>query len=245
MRPTLNRLFSVIDATWPPARIETHGPWHVRQGLGGGQRVSATTRIGVVTEADIGQAEAAMDALGQPRIFMMRPEDEDLDGLLEARGYAVVDPVNIYLCPSADLAIHRPPPVSIFELSEPLAVLREIWAEAGIGPARLAVMSRVRGPHVYLLGRMDGRPGGGAFVGAHEGAHDGVAMLHALEVKPQFQRKGLGRYMMWQTAHWAQAQGLEWVSVICVQDNIGANELYKSIGMQPMGGYHYRRWLER
>ncbi len=241
MTPTLDDLFAVIDGTWPAAKIHSHGPWQIREGLGGGQRVSAATAMGAVGNKDITQAEAAMDGLGQGRIFMIRPGDSALDALLETRGYAVVDPVNIYLCPVQDLARNAPPRLSTFEITEPLAVMREIWDEGGIGSARLNVMKRTTGPRSYLFGRIEDRPAGAAFVAAH----NGVAMLHALEIKRKHQRKGLGRYLMWQAARWANGQGLPWLSVICTKANDGANGLYKSIGMTAMGGYHYRRWVEK
>lgn len=59
-------LAEVTEATWPPAATHRHGPWLIREGQGGGQRVSAASATGNWTEADIPTAEAAMRALGQP-----------------------------------------------------------------------------------------------------------------------------------------------------------------------------------
>lgn len=76
----------VVDGTWPAAKYETVGPFLVRQGLGGGSRVSAASRMGDVTATDIDAAEAAMLAMGQKRIFCLRPGDDALDAALEPAG---------------------------------------------------------------------------------------------------------------------------------------------------------------
>ena len=57
--PEPHQLFGVLDATWPPARFVAQGPWTLREGKGGGQRVSAATANSPVTETDIDSAEAA------------------------------------------------------------------------------------------------------------------------------------------------------------------------------------------
>ena len=59
----------------------------------------------------------------------------------------------------------------------PLQIAAELWAEGGIGPARLAVMERVQGPKTVILARAQDRAAGVAFVALH----DGMAMLHGLE----------------------------------------------------------------
>ncbi|MDA3889970.1 MAG: GNAT family N-acetyltransferase, partial [Allgaiera sp.] len=84
MKPSAAALYDVVDATWPPAAFHRAGPWIVREGQGGGQRVSATTAVGPVARADLDSAIARQAALGQPPIFMIRPGDEDLDGWLAA-----------------------------------------------------------------------------------------------------------------------------------------------------------------
>ena len=226
----------VVDGTWPAASYETIGPFLVRQGLGGGSRVSAATRVGDVTATDIEVAEAAMLAMGQKRIFCLRPGDQALDAALEQREYDILDPVNIYACPAAALTDKPVPPVTAFAIWEPLAIMREIWAAGGIGPERLAVMDRAAGPKTGLLIRRSDQPAGVAFVAIHQG----VAMVHALEILPDHRRKGLGQWAMRAAAFWALDNGAQTLSVICTKANQGANGLYNALGMQNVGGYHYR-----
>lgn len=231
-------LFETVDGTWPAARYIEKGPWLLREGQGGGSRVSAASALGPVTADDIATAEAAMRDMGQRQLFMIRPGDEALDALLEARGYAVLDPVNAYACPVETLTDIPIPRVTVLQVWEPLAIMREIWAAGGIGPARIAVMERAKGPKTGLLARFNDKPGGTAFVAIH----DGVAMLHALEILPHQRKQGLGQWMMRGAAHWAAAQGAHTLAVVCTKANDGANALYSGLGMSVVGEYHYRVW---
>ena len=86
-----------------------------------------------------------MRDLGQDALFRIRAGDEALDADLAAQGYRIVDPTNIHAAPVGGLTVQTPPRVTTFAVWEPLEIMREIWAEGGIGPARIAVMERARG----------------------------------------------------------------------------------------------------
>ncbi len=227
----------VVDGTWPAARYDTLGPFRLRQGQGGGSRVSATTALGKASEADIDAAETAMQAMGQTRLFCLRPGDEALDAQLAARGYAVLDPVNIYACPVERLTDQPLPRVTAFDVWPPLAIMTEIWAKGGVGPERLAVMKRAPGPKTSLMFRHADHPAGTEFVALH----GDVAMVHALEVLSNHRRQGLGQWAMRAAAFWARDNGAQTLSVICTRANDAANGLYRALGMEIVGEYHYRQ----
>lgn len=239
--PDAAQIFDVIEATWPPARRWCEGPWTLRDGQGGGKRVSAATAHRPVGASDIAAAEGAMRAIGQAPLFMLRagagPLDDALDDTLAEAGYALVDPVNIYAISLPDLDLPRPSRLTSFHLWEPLAIQAEIWAAGGIGPARLAVMHRAQGPKTALLGRMDARAVATGFA-AMSGP---TAMVHALEVLAPARRRGMGRALMAEAAHWARGQGAHTLSIICTAENVAANALYAGMGMTLMGRYHYRQ----
>jgi len=237
MTPGIHALYAVTEATWPPAATERLGPVTIRDGAGGGKRVSAATVSGAVTEAALDRAEAAVRALGQVPLFQVREGDGPLEAMLEARGYRTIDPVNLYLAPVAAFTGERLPRVTTFTVWEPLEIMRDIWAEGGIGPARVAVMERAAGPKTGLFGRMKDQPAAAGFVAVH----DGIAMVHALEVRPRHRRAGLGRLMMRQAAHWAAGQDARHLAVICTQANEAANGLYSAMGFSRVGTYHYRQ----
>ena len=229
-------LFDAMDATWPAAAMTADGPWQFRVGDGGGKRVSATSALGAVTQVDIDRAEQVMTDAGQDRLFMLHPGDTALDQMLAARGYAVVDPVTIYACPTAQLTDTPLPRVSVFSIWEPLAMMVEIWDQGGIGPARLRVMERAQGPKTGFLARYADKPAGTAFAAIH----DDIAMVHAVEILPHQRRNGMGQWIMRAAGFWAAEQGAKTVSVMCTKANTGANALYQSLGLKAVGDYHYR-----
>ena len=239
--PDPGALSAAMEATWPPADARREGPWTIRDGRGGGKRVSAATAEGPVGPEEIEDAEAAMRSLGQVPLFMIRDGEEALDAVLSGRGYALIDPVVFYAAPIAPLAATKPPPVSAFTIWEPLAIMADLWAEGGIGPGRLNVMHRMTGPKTALFGRSQDQPAGVGFAAIHEG----IAMVHALEVAPRFRRAGVGRNLMHLAARWGVAQGARHVALAVTRANAPANRLYSSLGMEVVGSYHYRMIRDR
>ncbi len=238
MPPAIETIFAALDATWPAARTHRCGPWLVREGRGGGQRVSAATALTPEAAEDLAitRMERAQAALGQPPLVMVRHGEARLDAALAARGYAVVDPVLAYCAPVAALAAELPH-LTAFAIWPPLAIQTEIWAAGGIGPSRLAVMARTHGPKTALIARAQDRPAGCAFVALD----DKIAMLHALEVAPARRRQKAAVNMMRAAATWAQDHGASWLTLMVTEANAGARALYASLGMDVVGNYHYRR----
>lgn len=239
MMPDAQKLYAVTEATWPPLRRWQKGPWALRDGAGGGKRVSAATADGAVGDADIAQAEAAMRVLGQRPLFMIRENDGALDAALEARGYDMIDEVALYVAPVEVLTDKAVPRVTCFCIWEPLAIMAEIWAKGGIGPARLAVMARAR-IKTGILSRWNEKPAGVAFVAVH----DGVAMVHAVEVLAHQRKQGVAEWMMRAAAFWAVKQGAAHLAVLCVTANKPANAFYTKLGFTRIGTYHYRQHPE-
>ncbi len=236
--PTAQDLYEVIEATWPTASKRQLGPVTIREGQGGGSRVSAAT--GAANDDDVTAAEAAMRDLNQPCLFMIREGEADFDALLARRGYRIKDPVTLYSAPVDRIATNRPPPVTTFEIWPPLSAQKEIWEQGGIGPARLAVMDRAPHPKTTILGRLDDTPAGTVYAGIH----NGIAMFHALEICSRFRRRGLAVHMLRSMAFWAKNNGADHIALVVTEANIGANALYASLGFDVVGHYHYRQLEE-
>ncbi len=236
MTPALPELFEALEATWPAGAVVRQGSWCLRDGEGGGKRVSAATATGPVSEGEIAQAEAGMQAKGQKPLFMIRQADAALDAQLEAVGYRVVDPTDILVCPVCRLTVVPMPRVTAFTIWEPLAIMREIWAAGGIGPERLAVMSRVEAKTAIFARNRD-KPAGVGFVGLS----GRIAMVHAVEVLPEQRRQGVAGWIMRAAAFWAETQGAETLAVLATRANGGAQALYSALGFVKAGQYHYRQ----
>lgn len=227
--------YDVTEATWAPASKRALAGCILRDGAGGGKRVSAATLAGTLANADLASVEKAMRDMDQFPLFMIRQNENDLDEALAGRGYKIIDPVTIYTAEISSLTKGLPP-LACFSLFPPLAIMKDIWKDAGIGPERIAVMDRVNQPKTTILGRAQNHAAGVAFVAIH---HE-TAMLHALEVKSDRRRQGVAVNMMYAAANWAQDNGAKQLSVVVTQANKGANTLYTSLGMRPVGQYHYR-----
>ncbi|MEM6587692.1 MAG: GNAT family N-acetyltransferase [Pseudomonadota bacterium] len=233
MTHDLLTLYAAIDATWPAAHTRMMGPWMLREGQGGGKRVSAATATRDADEADVTAAEEAM---GQAPLFMIQEGQQGLDALLAARGYEVIDPVNLYYGSLTGMAETPPPRARVFTIWPPLEIQKDIWAEGGIGPARVAVMHRAEREKTAIFGRYENSPAGTAFVAIHQG----IAMVHAVEVLADHRKLGVGRMMTEHAARWARGAGAKHMAVLCTKANAGANALYASMGLKVVGEYHYR-----
>ncbi len=229
MTPAL--LAEVMEATWPPLHRWRSGPFVLRDGSGGGKRVSAASCEGPFTESELDIAAAEM---ADP-LMLIRDGDDALDAALEARGWRFVDPVVAYAAPVGLLASDLPQ-LAAFPHWPPLEIARSIWAEGGIGPARIEVMHRVGPAKAAILARHRDRPAGVAFVACH----GPEAMLHALEVRPMHRRLGVGRTLLHAAANWAVAQDASRLSLVVTRQNTAACALYARLGMEIVGSYHYR-----
>lgn len=235
--PELAELFRTLDATWPAAETRDLGPFRIRIGKGGGKRVSAATLAAPKWEReDIEHAAEAMTAAGQTPLFQIRPGQEALDEALSTEGYAVLDPTLVLVGRAADVAGEGAAPVSAFRVWPPLAIMRDLWAEGGIGPARLDVMARVECPKCAILGRSRDRAAGVVFV-AILGR---IAMFHALYVARALRGAGTASNMLRDAASWALDQGATHMATVTTGENLPARKLFASLGMQVAGKYHYR-----
>jgi len=199
--------------------------------------VSAARAITQPTENNIPQAEQAMRDLGQHPLFMIRPEDDALDMMLDTRGYSISDPTALLSGDIAGLAQQDFPNVTAFTIWPPLQIMYDLWHEAGTDPARFKIMSRVQDPKTALLGRVNDRPAGVAFA-AISGE---TVMVHALEIDSKQRRNGLATYLMRAIARWGVTHGATQITLAVTRENSGALALYHSLGMEEIGGYHYRK----
>ena len=234
--PNISELYETVDATWPAAAYSRAGPWMIRDGRGGGKRVSAATLESDFLPPDIALGEVAMSKLGQKPLFMIRQGEDDLDRVLDRRGYRIIDPVSLYVCSVGALPVGRFTTGDGTTQWPPRGVVREIWAQGNIGPGRLEVMNRARGPKSVILAQSDGATVGVAFAAVAAR----IAMVHAIEVTPGLRRKGVGTKILQLAADWATQNGCDYLTLVVTDANRPANALYSKLGMSLIGRYHYR-----
>ncbi|MEM7190044.1 MAG: GNAT family N-acetyltransferase [Pseudomonadota bacterium] len=235
--PSAARLMQVLAATWPAAETLESDGWRLRRGDGGGQRVSAAVWAGqgAPGAAEIAEAGAAMRKWGQKPLFQVA-DDPDADAALHTAGFALRDTTVLYSAPSAALTGEAAHIAAAYRATFAPAILEGVWDAGGIGPSRRAVMARAAGPSVYLMSRVGDRPCAGAFL-----AVDGdIAMIHAIEVLPNYRRHGAARLLIEAGARFAVDHGASWMSLAVTEANAPARALYEKLGMTAVATYHYR-----
>ncbi|MCJ8140655.1 GNAT family N-acetyltransferase [Falsirhodobacter halotolerans] len=211
----MRSVLDAMEATWPPVRRWRQGPWRMRDGGGGGSRVSAATLEGAYDSAP-------------PPFVQLTDAEAALDADLAARGYTLDDVVAIYVSPMADL-----PSAPCAAAWPPAPEALATWAAGGkIGAGRRTVMERAGVPKAVIW-----VPGAAAFVGV---AGD-LAVLHALEVVAEHRRKGLARQVVAGAVAWSAAQGATRFGLVVSADNRPARALYDALGMTCIGFYRYRK----
>lgn len=233
--PPAAEIMGAIEHTWPAARQQTVHNWTIRDGQGGGKRVSAAT-LNAQEPKELDAAEIAMTQLDQDQLFMIREGEDALDNHLARAGYQIIDPVTLYACAIETLTQKPVLPMTAFAIWPPLAIAKELWAEGGIDPARIAVMERAESPKSSILARIKDRAAGSGFVAIYRN----IAMIHAIEVTPTLRRNGVAINIMRAAAHWAQDQGATYFSLAVTDANLPANALYCKLGLTAVGHYHYR-----
>ena len=228
-------LSEAFEATWPAAEYADAGGFRVGRGLGGGGRVSSARRIGAWTETDIDVAIAIQRGWNQPPMFRLDDDDAQIIAALKARGFERTTPTAIMALPVAALTDLDVPQVTAFSVWPPLAIQRDIWSAGNVGSGRQAVMDRVTGPRAALLGRIKDRAAGAGFVAVH----GNVAMIHAIEVLPEWRRLGLAGWMMREAASWAGDNGALTLALAVSRANASAVALYEKQGFSETTGYAY------
>ncbi|WBU62988.1 GNAT family N-acetyltransferase [Paracoccus aerodenitrificans] len=232
MSPSLERAF---EESWPAAEYIETGGLRTGRGLGGGMRVSSTRPTGSEChEDDIDRAVEIHQGWSQNPAFRV-PEGHPLEEILKTRDWQPNTRTLILSAAVTELADRDIPPVTSFAIWPPLAIQKELWTEQGIGAARQEIMSRVELPKTSILGRIDDRAAGTAFVAA---ARDHAA-LHALEVIETQRRKGLAGWIVRNAAFWAQQQGCKTMFLAVTAQNRPAIALYKTLGFSEIAAYHY------
>ncbi|MBC9246511.1 GNAT family N-acetyltransferase [Paracoccus sp. 11-3] len=228
-------LAEAFEATWPAAEYADAGGFRVGRGLGAGGRVSSGRVIGPWTAEDIAGVEDISHGWGQPAMFRVLDDDARLAAALQQAGYRAETPTMIMSAALDGLTDLPIPPVTTFSVWPPLAIQREIWSAGNIDPARQAVLDRVAVPKTSILGRTDDRAAGAGFVAMA----NQVAMVHAVEVRAEWRRRGLAGWMMREAAFWARDNGATRMGLAVTRGNTGAIAAYHDLGFQEVAGYRY------
>lgn len=233
------RVLAAIGAGWAPAETSFIGDWFVDRGLGGGRRAGSVKAVGspgLPLEEAVAEAEARQRNWQQRPCFQIGPDNQELDALLDRRGYGKEGVSPVMAGPAETAMRAGSGRRMVLFVGTPLVALEEMWAAGGIGAARQAVMARTAPPKAVIMLREDDRVASAAFVAVH----DGIATMSAVLTAPQFRRRGLGRETVAAAARFGMSCGAQTLALSVEADNEPAKALYAGLGLQQVSCYHYR-----
>jgi GNAT superfamily N-acetyltransferase len=226
----------------PAERVGFDGPFVLRAFLGGTGRANAASALDPTPDLDLAaripRIEAFYARLGLPARIRSTPLDPPgLAALLAARGYAMRDET-VVLAGTLGFAAETEAEFLPGPTEEWLGVLATAEYQT---PARRAEKARMPElllpPAAWVLLRERGAPAAACFVVA-DGA---LAGFFDLAVRPEFQRRGLGRRVMAAGAAWARARGAAWAWGQVAAANAASLALNAGLGLRE--AYRYRYFL--
>lgn len=230
-------------ASWPDLAHERLDGWLLRFAAGHTKRANSVNVLEPRPEGlaeRIAEAERRYRGAGLRPVFRLTPLAEpELDALLDARGYGVVEPSLVKTAPMpAGTATHP----SVRLASKPDGgwldgyTLAAGLDETGRTTLR-AMLARIDGIPVYAMVEDAGMPQAFAMAVVHEGR---VGFFDVLTL-PQARRRGMARRIMESLITWSRddagARSL-WIQVVAA--NTPARNLYRALGFATRYGYHYR-----
>ncbi|WP_298457978.1 GNAT family N-acetyltransferase [uncultured Cellulomonas sp.] len=233
-------------AAWPP--IETHDVDGWRVGLSGGFTRRANSVLALVAPTDLPAALAEVERLygaaHQPPVFRVcgQSEPEDLDRLLDERGYRQVAPTLVMVRTGLDgvAAPFESPGLQCTVSRTPDEDWLARWLDVkSAAPVDHALAGRLVGgaDALYLTARDSYGP-----VGVVRAALvDDWAALACLAVDARARRRGIGRALTRAALHAASELGARRAFLQVEESNDAAIQMYASLGFTPAERYHYRQ----
>ena len=245
---------SLADIAWQveevglnlrPAPVETYmDGWLIRSSGGPVRRINAlcaTPYRSSRFEPILEESERIFQSMGRPTIVKVLSIADDIDGLLEKRGYGSEGYSHVLLAEN----IARRQDMSIANVQEGSAdnAWLDAWASIGkpaSAEARFVFENSIRKivlPKAYAALKIDGE----IVSMAYGVIHRGVLGIDAVATRPASRGHGYARSVVSALQGWAAGKGVG-ASCLCVEvDNTAALALYRSCGFGlHLYDYHYR-----
>lgn len=236
--PRLDELDELVAAAWPAPYAQDIGGWVLRHADGVTKRANSVLPLADPADVDdaIARAEGFYTERGLPTVFSLSEQARPsrLDGLLEARGYGLVDPTLAMVADLSGSGTTVGIGDVVMEGAPTPEWLERWWAVDGRYADRLPMAARI----------LTGVPAGYASledVAVGRGVPQGEWLgIYAMAVAPEARRRGLARRVLRALMAWGRERGCTRAYLVVVERNEAARALYESEGFEPAGGYHYR-----
>ena len=227
---------------WPAVRTAVMDGWLLRSSGGYTKRANSANALQLGAALDGGLLQAIEAWYAQQQlltIFRLSPlADAQVDAVLAARGYALVEPSRFLLreCTAADCDL---PAVPVQPLCTP-AWLAGYAQACELGAPQQAWHQRIVDGIGGQCGYATVEQGGRSVAWGLAVLERGAVGLYDVAVAPACRGQGLGRQLVNGLLQWAAAQGAQRVDLQVRGGNVVAEQLYASLGFVPAYGYHYR-----
>ncbi|MEV4005218.1 GNAT family N-acetyltransferase [Actinomadura sp. NPDC049753] len=225
----------LVAEAWPAPFAQDIGGWLLRHADGVTKRANSVLPLDDPGDVDqaIGRAERFYAGLGLPAVFLMdaQARPEGLDGVLERRGYELVEPT---IAMTADLSgPYERAGVEVMDAPS-REWLDRWWSVDGRYDHQLPMAEKILAGVSAGYAGVDGLAVGRGVV---QGKWLGV---YAMAVAPDARRRGLGRRVLRALLGWGSERGCERAYLVVVERNAAARALYESEGFVSAAAYHYR-----
>lgn len=227
----MTRFDLLVHEAWPAVENVGHEGWVFRSAGGVTKRANSVLPGGDVDDpgAGVDAAERFYAERGLPTVFSIS-DDAELDGLLERRGYELVDPTLLMACELRGSA----PVEGVEVVGEPSGAWVDTWWSvdgryAEQGPVARTIITGAPADYATL--------GAGVGRGVPQGDWYGI---YCMAVRPEARRQGVARQVLRALLHQGAAGGAGRAYLCVTEKNVGAQALYASEGFEVVGRYHYR-----
>jgi len=242
------RLETLAAYAWPAGKTEALDGWVLRFNHGVTRRANSVLPLRNHStdplEQQIETAEQFYRDHSLPPRFQITKavQPDDLDAILERRGYVIEAPVNIQVAPIKDF--HPGRAAADGEVSL-LDRPNDKWAEiytTGFGRKVLPpIPAKQHGQAIYPVFQNDAGETLGIGMGFLSGGWIGIFGMQTLH---EHRGLGIGSALLMVFAAWGEQQGAHGLYLQLEHDNPGAERLYQRAGFKTVYGYHYRSLME-
>lgn len=230
---------------WPALQTLTHDGWLLRFADGYTKRSNSIhalyTEPSIDIYAQIEHCERLYMKAGLDVVFKITPfNPQELDPILESRGYTILDATSIRVLEHLDDM--ESPSHKEVKIEEKLT---DEWLEAlgditGISERNKAVKRKLFNYSVIPYGFFilyDQAAPVACGIGALE---QGFVGIYDLVTAPAYRNRGFGKQILLHILHWAKKNGATRSYLQVVQDNLAASRLYDRFQYKEIYSYWYR-----
>lgn len=230
---------------WPTLQTLTHDGWLLRFADGYTKRSNSIhalyTEPSIDLYGQIEQCERLYVKAGLDVVFKITPfNPQELDPILESRGYTILDPTSIRVLDHLDdieTPSHKEVKIEEKLTNEWLEVLGDI---TGISERNKAVKRKLFNYSVIPYGFFilyDQAEPVACGIGALE---QGFVGIYDLVTAPACRNRGFGKQLLLHILQWAKKNGATSSYLQVVQSNLAASRLYDRLQYKEIYSYWYR-----